>query len=125
MRLGEGDGFVVAVHVGQVVDEQSRLRLAVHIFRGLGGEFGQIACAAGERFGQDSITAHRQRQAAGPGLHEIAADVQVMTESLVQQSSDLADRDAGVGNIDLDVAGPVIVQMAFGGGAAGRGLQPG
>ncbi len=123
--LGEGHGVGVAAEVDEIDVVQRWLRLAVDIFRGLGGELGEIVGPAGEGLGQHPVAAHGERQASGLRLHQVAVDVQVVAEALLQQPVDLADGHPGLGDLDLDVAGPGAGQVALGRRAARGGLQSG
>ncbi len=123
--LGEGHGLGVAPSVGQVNREQRRLGLAVDVFGGLGRQLVEIARGVGEHLGQEVVAAHGQGQAATIGLHQVALDVQVVAEPGLQHAVEVAQRQAGLGHLHLDVAGPGVGQTALGRRAPGGRLQAG
>ncbi len=116
-RLGRAAGVD---QIGPILDG---LGAAVDVLGRLGGQLLQVLGASREGRRRDAVAAHGERESAGARQHQIAVDVQVVAEPLVQQTADLADGHARLRNLDLHVRRPGAAGLEATVGGAGRRLK--
>ena len=68
-----------------------------------------------------AVAANPKREASCHGLGQVAVDVHVMPEARAQQSRNLADGNARLRNLELDLVGPG-PRQAEGCGRTARGI---
>ncbi len=83
----------------------------------------QVFRPAREGRGGDALAADGQGEPAGARLDQLPGDVQVVAEALVQDAADLAQGDAGLGHLDLDVRSPGAARAELFIHRPGGGLQ--
>ncbi len=119
-RLGEaaveGEGVVGMAMRGQEHGVAVGLGLGVEGLRRPGDKGVDVALRPRDRLA-GLIARPRGDRDARRGAHHLAGDAGLMAQPSAQPAVQLAERDAGFGNLDLDVVAPVV---GIGRGWAGR-----
>src|SRR5262249_21937946 len=105
--IEDGSGFLVAVVLVQIDRVAIGLRGAVHGLRGPFDQLVEIGFAAGEGRAHAATGARGYGNARGGPIH-IAGDARFMPKPGAQIAIHLADGDAGVGDLHLDVVAPIV-----------------